>query len=812
MSCAACSLRVEGAVKSVDGVENCTVNLLTGAMSVEGGEEESIIAAVKKAGYGISTEAGDVSIEPKDKREGRRLIIRLSVSAFLLLILMYISMGYAMLGFPLPSFLSKSPIAIGIIQSLLSAATMAVNNKFFVNGIKGALKLTANMDTLVALGSGVSFIYSIYILFEMILSPEHASHLLHSLYFETAAMIPALITVGKTLEAFAKGKTTNAIKALVELSPQTARVVRDGKETVISATSVEIGDIFIVKAGEKIPVDGVVKEGSAAVDESGLTGESIPVEKSHGALVYAATQSTAGYIVCVAERVGADTAMAQVVKLVTEATATKAPIAKAADRVAKYFVPTVLLLALITTFIWLFVNQSLGYAVARGVSVLVISCPCALGLATPVAIMVGSGIGARQGVLFKNATSLEISGEAKTVVFDKTGTLTKGTPSVTDVIPITAGREELLALAASLEEKSEHPLSRAIMKYTEENEIIPIEAQEYETLIGVGVKAMVNGREAYGSNFDFVKARAFVTEEIEGIYERLSDEGKTPIFFSDADRLYGIIAVADTLREESRSVVKELRSLGIKCVMLTGDNQRCAEAIAGGVGISEVAAGVMPDGKAKEIKHLAEQGRVIMVGDGINDAPALTTADVGMAIGRGTDIAIDSADVVLMNASLESVLYAVKIGKATLKNIHENLFFAFLYNVICIPIAAGALVPLGFELPPMLGALTMSLSSVSVVLNALRLNLNKNLKKYNKSTIYTAKEVAKMEKTLKIKGMMCPHCEARVKDALSAVPGVISAEVSHKKKCAKVTLESEIDSNLLKEAVENAGYTVISIA
>ncbi len=812
MSCAACSLRVESAVKSVDGVENCTVNLLTGLMNVEGGEEEKIISAVKRAGYGISTELQGADISASVEREEHRLVFRLISSAVLLLALMYISMGYVMWGFPFPSALTARPALIGVIEALLAAAVIGINNKFFVNGIKGALRLTANMDTLVALGSGVAFLYSSYMLIRMLVTPVEAGHMLHGLYFETAAMIPALITVGKTLEAYAKGKTTNAIKKLAELTPDTARVVRDGVEITISTASVEIGDAFIVKAGEKIPVDGIIESGSAAVDESGLTGESVPVEKLHGSRVFAGTQSTSGYILCRAERVGEDTAMGQVVKLVTEATATKAPIAKMADRVAKFFVPAVLIIALITTVIWIFVNNSLGYAIARGVSVLVISCPCALGLATPVAVMVGSGIGAGQGILFKTAASLELSGEAVTVVFDKTGTLTYGKPSVTDVIPIDTDEEGLLSAAASIEAKSEHPLSLAVMSYAEERNISLTDAQDFVTLVGIGVRAKLGGVEHLGTKLEYIKAQPYITDEITAIYERLSDEGKTPLFFSTKKSLLGIIAVSDTIRAESAATVRELSDMGISSVMLTGDNERCAAAIASSLGIKELAAEVLPDGKALEIKRLSEKGRIIMVGDGINDAPALTTADVGMAIGRGTDIAIDSADVVLINSSLASVALAVRIGRATLKTIKENLFFAFLYNAICIPIAAGALVPLGFELPPMLGALAMSLSSFSVVMNALRLNLNKKLKKYNKSTIYTVKEGVKMEKTLKIKGMMCPHCEARVREALAAIPGVASAEASHKKKTATVKLSDEVDSKILTEAVEAAGYTVVSVS
>ncbi len=811
MSCAACSLRVEKAVKSVNGVKNCAVSLLTGAMTVDGGDERLIFEAVKRAGYGISTaESGD-TLGADDMRESKALMVRLIISAALLVVLMYISMGYVMWGFPLPVLFSERPLLIAIIEAVLAASVMIINKKFFVNGVKGAVRFSANMDTLVALGSGVSFIFSVYLLVKMSMEPMHAEHMLHELYFETAAMIPALITVGKSLEARAKGKTTNAIKELAELTPPMARVVRDGVEIQIPSTSVEIGDTFIVKAGEKVPVDGIVSNGSATVDESGLTGESIPVEKLHGSQVYAATQSTSGYIVCIAEKVGSDTAMAQVVKLVSDAVATKAPIAKAADRVAKFFVPSVLFLSLLTAAVWLFVNKSFGYAVARAVSVLVISCPCALGLATPVAIMVGSGIAAKQGILFKNAASLEASGRAEYTVFDKTGTLTYGKPSVTDIIPIDASRDELISFAASIEFKSEHPLSQAVMKYANECNATISESLNFRTIPGIGVYALIDGIESYAASFFFVQECGFVSQDVNNVYEELSDDGKTPLFFIKGDKLLGIIAVSDTVREEAKDVIAELRNMGIRSVMLTGDNERCAAAVASTLGTSEFVAGVLPGDKEREVKRLSKEGGVIMIGDGINDAPALTSADVGMAIGRGTDIAIESADVVLMNTSLESVTSAVKIGRATLRNIHENLFFAFLYNVICIPIAAGVLAPLGFELPPMLGALAMSLSSFSVVMNALRLNLNKKLKKYNKSTIYTVKEVLKLEKVLKIKGMMCPHCEARVKDALLAVDGVVEANVSHKKKQAVVKLSKDVDSEILKSSVEAAGYTVLNI-
>lgn len=814
MSCAACSARVEGAVLSVEGVKSCSVNLLNNTMTVEGGDEGSIIAAVSKAGYGASLQgAAALPSDDNEKKEKRILIARLISSSVLLILLMYISMGFVMWDFPLPTWLSENPVAIGIIQLLLAGAVMVINQKFFVNGFRGAIHAAPNMDTLVALGSGVSFAFSVYILLRMSCAASQDSHhMLHILYFETAAMIPALITVGKTLEAYAKGKTTSAIKELLELTPASITVIRDGVETVVPAASAKVGDIFVVRPGEKIAVDGVVVEGESAVDESSLTGESIPAEKSHGSKVYAATQNTFGYIRCEAVKVGDETSMSQIVKMVTDATSTKAPIAKLADRVAKIFIPTVLGIALITAIIWCFVNNSLGYALARAVSVLVISCPCALGLATPVAIMVSSGIGARAGVLFKTAESLEVTGEAKTVALDKTGTITEGAAKVTDVISFSGDDDYLISLAYSLEEKSEHPIGVAITEFANQKNIAKKTAEEFKTLSGSGVYAKIDGADCYGGSFKFINEKAGLDGRASKEFERLADLGKTPVFFIENEKPIGIIAVADSLKKDSREAIAELHKMGIRTVMLTGDNERSANAIARDVGIDEVISGVMPGDKERVVRELSASGRVIMVGDGINDAPALTSADIGMAIGRGTDIAIESADVVLMHSDLSDVPLAIKISRAAKKNIKENLFFAFLYNSIGIPLAAGLFIPiLSWELPPMFGALAMSLSSFSVVMNALRLNLKKKLKNYKKTNNYTAKEGVKMEKTLKIKGMMCPHCEARVKSILLEIGGVASAEVSHKKGTAKIKLDKEIENAVFVSAIENAGYKVIDI-
>jgi len=817
MSCAACSARVEKAVLGVEGVTYCSVNLLTNSMNVEGADEASVIAAVEAAGYGASVKGKNAVNTPDPEleagKEKRNLITRLISSLAILLPLMYISMGYVMWDFPLPTGITKNPLAIALIELILSAAVLIINQRFFINGAKGIIRRSPNMDTLVALGSGASFVWSVYLLFEMTFADAAIQHhYLHEFYFESAAMILTLITVGKMLESHAKGKTTDAIKSLIRLTPKTATVERGGKEIKIPSSEVRIDDVFLVRPGENVAVDGVVIDGESLIDESALTGESIPVEKSHGSCVYAATNNTSGFLRCKATKVGEDTTMARVVKMVSDAAATKAPIAKVADRVSGIFVPAVLAIAVVTVLIWIFVNNSLGYALARGISVLVISCPCALGLATPVAIMVGSGIGARGGVLFKNATSLEICGKAKTVALDKTGTITKGEPEVTDVIAIGADESELLSVAAALEAGSEHPLGKAIVKYTSNMGVLPAEARDFLALAGNGVYCIVGGDDCYAGSYKFISGKTSVSSEAVTYYEKLSDLGKTPIFFLKGDVLLGIIAVADTIREDSREAISELREMGIHTVMLTGDNERCARAIGSASGVDEIISGVMPEEKESVIKRLSEKGRVVMVGDGINDAPALTRADVGMAIGRGTDIAIEAADVVLVRSTLSDVASALKLSRATLKTIHENLFWAFIYNVIGIPLAAGAFISLlGWELNPMFGALAMSLSSFSVVMNALRLNLKTFFKKYEKTNNYTVKEKEKMVKVLEVEGMMCPHCEARVKEVLEALSGVISAEVSHKSGTAKLTLDEEISDAVLTDTVTNAGYKVKGI-
>ena len=812
MSCAACSARVEKAVLAVEGVTYCSVNLLTNSMSVEGADDQSVISAVEAVGYGASLKGENASLSPDPEleasKEKRTLLLRLIFSVLLLVPLMYISMGHVMWGFPLPQALMHNSLGVALIELLLTVAVLTVNQRFFINGVKGVIRRSPNMDTLVALGSGVSFGWSVYLIFAMTFAAPEAQHsYLHELYFESAAMIVTLITVGKILEAHAKGKTTSAIKGLISLTPKIATVERDGKEVQIPSSEVRVDDIFLVRPGENIAVDGIVIDGGSAVDESALTGESIPVEKSHGSYVYAATNNTSGFLRCKALKVGDDTAMARVVKMVSDAAATKAPIAKAADRVAGIFVPAVLLIATLTALIWFFVNNSLGYALARGISVLVISCPCALGLATPVAIMVASGIGARGGVLFKNATALEICGKAKTVALDKTGTITKGEPEVTDVIALDTDEAELLSVAAALEQMSEHPLAKAVIKYASDIGIVPAESQSFTALAGNGVSCTVGTEVCYGGSYKFISEKMTLPPDATAHYERLSDFGKTPMLFTKGGRLLGIIAVADTVREDSREAIAELHKMGIRTVMLTGDNERCARSIGMAVGVDEVISGLMPGEKEGVIQKLSSEGRVIMVGDGINDAPALTRADVGMAIGRGTDIAIDSADVVLVRSTLLDVVSALKLSRATLKTIHENLFWAFIYNLIGIPLAAGAFIYLfGWELNPMFGALAMSLSSFSVVMNALRLNLKNFFKKCDKTNNYTVKEGKEMVKKLKIDGMMCPHCEARVKQVLESLSGVTSAEVSHKSGTAKVISDTEISDEALIEAVTNAGY------
>lgn len=811
MSCAACSARVEKAVLGLEGVTYCAVNLLASTMDVEGGEDEKIAAAVKAAGYGAALMKGGEAVsydaEQESKRARWRLIRRLLFSLITLLPLSYISMGYLMWDFPLPKFFASSPIAIAFTELVLSLLCIIINYRFFISGTKSVFRGSANMDTLVALGAGVSFLWSVYLTLKMAFESGDAEHYLHGLYFEAAAMILTLITLGKLLEAYAKEKTTTKIKSLVELTPKVATVIREGREILIPSADVVIGDVFLVRPGESVAVDGIVLEGESAIDESALTGESIPSEKSHGCRVYAATVNTSGFLKCRAEKVGEDTAMAKVVKLVSDAASSKAPIAKLADRVAAIFVPTVLFIAVLTAIIWFFVNNSLSYALRRAVSVLVISCPCALGLATPVAIMVGCGIGAAGGVLFKSATALEILGKMKNVALDKTGTVTTGVAEVVEVLPLASSEDELLRVAAALEEGSEHPLGKAIIRYTEKNGIKAPPYSSFSSIVGGGVSCVIDGDTAYGGSMRFIGERAKISALAAEHYERISALGRTPIFFVRGGELLGIIAVRDSVREESKEAISDLRRLGINTVMITGDNARTAKAVADEVGVSEVIAEVLPDGKEKEVRRLSSHGGVVMVGDGINDAPAIAAADVGIAIGRGTEIAIDSADVVLVRSTLADVVSAIKLSRATLRTIRENLFFAFVYNVIGIPLAAGVLVgSLGIDLDPMFGALAMSLSSFSVVMNALRLNLKKIFVKYEKTNNYTVKEGDKMVKTLKVEGMMCPHCEARVREILLAINGVISAEVSHKEGYAKVTSESEIDTEILISAVTGAGY------
>ena len=816
MSCAACSARVEKAVSEVAGVNSCAVNLLTGTMNVDGGEESDVIFAVEAAGYGASPIGKETktNAEAQEEKERRNLIIRLISSLIILLPLMYVSMGHVMWGFPLPSILESSSAAVGLIELLLTALVMVINQRFFINGAKGVINRSPNMDTLVALGSGASFIWSAYILFKIcIVGGESSSHLLHELYFESAAMILTLITLGKMLEAHAKGKTTEAIKGLIKLTPKTATVIRDGAEIVIPSEKIRPGDVFLVRPGESIAVDGVVIEGESTVDESTLSGESIPVEKTHGSEVFAATHNVSGFLKCEAVKVREDTVMSQIINLVSDASATKAPIAKVADRVAGIFVPTVLLIAFVTTLIWYFVNNSLGYALARGISVLVISCPCALGLATPVAIMVASGIGARGGVLFKNATVLEVCGRAKIIALDKTGTITRGEAEVSKIIPVSVDEKTLIMLAASIEEGSEHPLGEAIVRYASEKEIEFLKVNNFRSLTGNGVRGEIDGEEYLGGSYKFISSVAKTDERLKAHYEELSDEGMTPVFFSRGEEILGIIALADEVKEDSREAILELKKMGMRTVMLTGDNERCAKRIGSIAGIDEIVSELMPDDKEKTVRRLSESGSVIMVGDGINDAPALVAADVGMAIGSGTDIAIDSADVVLMHSSLSNAARAVELSRATLKIIHENLFWAFIYNVIGIPLAAGAFVHLlGWELNPMFGAAAMSLSSFCVVMNALRLNFKKIFKKYDKTKNYTVKEYTKMVKTITIEGMMCPHCEARVREVLESTGGLSDVKVSHKDGCATVTVGDGVTDEVIISVIEKAGYKVTGMS
>lgn len=836
MSCAACSARVEKAVSKVPGVTSCSVSLLTNSMGVEGtADPAQIIAAVEEAGYGATEKGAGAQEGAQAKvssvstaedflkdRETPKMKRRLIASLCFLVPLMYFSMGHMMWGWPVPSFLEGNHVAMGLIQLLLTTAVMVINQKFFISGFKGLIHRAPNMDTLVALGAGASYGYSLYALFAMTDAQMRGDaagvmSYMHEFYFESAAMILTLITVGKMLEARSKGKTTDALKSLMKLAPKTATVIRDGAEETVSIDQVRKGDIFVVRPGENIPVDGVILEGHSAVNESALTGESIPVDKDAGDAVSAATLNQSGFLRCEATRVGEDTTLSQIIQMVSDAAATKAPIAKVADRVSGVFVPAVIGIALVTIAVWLFAGQTIGFALARGISVLVISCPCALGLATPVAIMVGNGMGAKNGIMFKTAVSLEETGKTQIVALDKTGTITSGEPKVTDMIPADGvTEEELLAYAYALEKKSEHPLARAVIAKAEEEGTVRVqETEDFHAVPGNGLTGVLAGEKLAGGNLSFISRNAVIPDEAGKRAEELSAEGKTPLFFSRDGRFIGMIAVADVIKEDSPRAVKELRNMGIHVVMLTGDNERTAKAIGAQAGVDEVIAGVLPDGKESVIRSLKKKGRVAMVGDGINDAPALTRADIGIAIGAGTDIAIDAADVVLMKSRLSDVPAAIRLSRATLRNIHENLFWAFFYNVIGIPLAAGVWIPLfGWQLNPMFGAAAMSLSSFCVVSNALRLNWfkmydagrDKKIKANNKN-----KEETTMTKTMKIEGMMCGHCEARVKKVLEALPEVDAAEVSHEAGTAVVTMNAEVSDDVLKKAVEDQDYKVLEI-
>ena len=825
MSCAACSSRVEKAVSKVEGVQSCSVSLLTNSMGVEGSaSDESIIAAVEKAGYGASVAGGEKKQSAENEqlkdKDTPVLMHRLIASVGFLVVLMYISMGHIMWGWPLPAFFADNHIAMGLAQLLLCVIIMVINQKFFISGFKGLIHRSPNMDTLVALGSGASFVYSVYALFAMTDAQvkgnaELVMSYMHEFYFESAAMILTLITVGKMLEAHSKGKTTNALKALLNLAPKKATLLIDGKETEVTVDKVKKGDVFVVRPGESIPVDAEITDGSTAVDESALTGESIPVDKVVGDTVSAGTINKSGFIKCSATAVGEDTALSQIIKMVSDAAATKAPVAKIADKVSGVFVPAVIVIALITIAVWLLCGQTVGYALARGISVLVISCPCALGLATPVAIMVGNGMGARKGILFKTASSLEVAGKIQIAVLDKTGTITKGEPKVTNVIPFGISENELLQYAYSIETKSEHPLAKAVIAKAQEIGLVPYEITDFKAESGNGLSGEYNGEKIIGGSKKYISSLINISNDISSRADSLSEEGKTPLFFMKGDKLLGIIAVADVIKEESPQAIKQLQNMGIKVVMLTGDNERTAKAVGKLAGVDEVIAGVMPDGKEKVVAELKKQGKVLMVGDGINDAPALTRADIGMAIGSGTDIAIDAADVVFMKSKLTDVPAAVRLSRKTLRNIHENLFWAFIYNVIGIPLAAGVWIPLlGWQLNPMFGAAAMSLSSFCVVTNALRLNFFDitNPKKDRKIKYKSKKDDNAMTKTMKIDGMMCSHCEGRVKQSLEGLAQVSQAEVSHEKGTAVVTLTAEVSNDVLKKTVEDQGYNVISIS
>ena len=849
MSCAACSARVEKAVSKVPGVASCSVSLLTNSMGVEGtASSAEIIKAVQDAGYGASPKRAGAAaasstsadLDALADHETPKLKRRLIASLGFLLVLMYFSMGHMMWGWPLPHWFDGNHVAMGLVQLLLAGIVMVINQKFFINGFKGLIHGAPNMDTLVALGSMASFVWSTYALFAMTRAQvdgndELVMHYMMEFYFESAAMILTLITVGKMLEARSKGKTTDALKSLMKLAPKTATLVRDGAEVTVAIADVQKGDVFVVRPGENIPVDGVVLEGTSAVNESALTGESIPVDKAVGDKVSAATTNQSGFLRCEATRVGEDTTLAQIIKMVSDAAATKAPIAKIADTVSGFFVPAVISIAVVTTIVWLLLGHELGYALARGISVLVISCPCALGLATPVAIMVGNGLGAKNGILFKTAASLEAAGRTQIVALDKTGTITEGAPRVTDLLPAEGVSEtELLTLAAALESRSEHPLAKAVLADAETKAITPPEVTDFAALPGNGLAAKLDGMDIYAGNAAFIQTKLTLPAALAQQAEKLASEGKTPLFFGGAGRLLGVIAVADTIKEDSPEAIRQLQNMGIRVVMLTGDNQRTADAIGRQAGVDEVIAGVLPDGKEAVIRQLQASGKVAMVGDGINDAPALTRADTGIAIGAGTDVAIDAADVVLMNSKLSDVPAAIRLSRATLRNIHENLFWAFIYNIIGIPLAAGLFIPFGLTLNPMFGAAAMSLSSFCVVSNALRLNLfdlhstrhdhktaspaaapvqsaAENNKKSDAEAPEVKTEDNTMKKTLKVEGMMCGHCEARVKKALEALPEVDEAVVSHEAGTAIVTLNAEVADDVLKKAVEDQDYPVTGI-
>ena len=837
MSCAACSSRVEKAVSKVDGVTSCSVSLLTNSMGVDGSaSDRAVIEAVEAAGYGAAVKgrgndqkgAAAGSLESMESakdalidRETPKLRKRLIASVIFLIVLMYFSMGHMMWDWPLPSFFVGNHVAMGLLQLLLTIAVMVINQKFFVSGFKGLIHGAPNMDTLVALGSAASFVYSVYVLFAMTDAQvkgdmDAVMSYMHEFYFESAAMILTLITVGKMLESHSKGKTTDALKSLMKLAPKTATLIRDEKEVVVSIDDVKSGDIFVVRPGENVPVDGIVLDGNSAVNESALTGESIPVDKAAGDKVSAATLNQSGFIRCRATRVGEDTTLSQIIQMVSDAAATKAPIAKIADKVSGVFVPAVITIAVVTVIGWLLAGETAGFALARGISVLVISCPCALGLATPVAIMVGNGKGAKSGILFKTAASLEAAGRTQIIALDKTGTITSGEPVVTDIIPAdpSVSDNELLKFAAAVEEKSEHPLARAIIRKAKEEKIEPEEVTDFSAVVGNGLKGVLRGNEIAAGNLKFIEKTAEISDDIRKIADELSKEGKTPLFFAESGSLLGIIAVADTIKEDSAQAVKQLRNMGIKVVMLTGDNEQTAKAIGKQAGVDEVIAGVLPDGKESIIRNLKRHGKTAMVGDGINDAPALTRADTGIAIGAGTDVAIDAADVVLVKSRLIDVPAAIRLSRATLTNIHENLFWAFFYNVIGIPLAAGLWYPLlGWKLNPMFGAAAMSLSSFCVVTNALRLNLCKvyDSKRDKKIKQIKESEEKNMTKTLNVEGMMCGHCEARVKKALEALDAVDEAVVSHTDGTAVVTLNAEVSDDLLKETVEAQDYKVTSI-